>query len=304
MDTLTTFHLDFHSSRSSSHLSLPNPPLFVPFTFKSSIDKRIPKHQSLRKSALPELDRLRQEKAWEIALAPAKQVPMQAFMMWMSGSGVQIFSVMMVYMLIKGAITASLAVHNVFKPFMPPTREGPTRYSLTLQKLSFLACQAMLLGLGLYKVNTMGLLPTRLSDWIMYEPRPVKLGCKTCGRRSSGSHFSTDCLHLDYFTWRALWYLVVRLMFVSLDGYSQFLLAWILSRKRRLLLLFSIIQSHALVKFIRGCLKGLAMQTFTSMIWLLVGTLSLCFCKNAYIITGLWFLVRQVVYVCNNEMFL
>lgn len=38
-----------------------------------------------------ELRRLRQKKAWDLALAPAKQVPMQAFMMWMSGSGVQIF---------------------------------------------------------------------------------------------------------------------------------------------------------------------------------------------------------------------
>jgi hypothetical protein len=33
------------------------------------------------------LDELRQQKAWELATAPAKQVPMQAFMMYMSGSG-------------------------------------------------------------------------------------------------------------------------------------------------------------------------------------------------------------------------
>lgn len=43
------------------------------------------------RTSQPELDRLRQQKAWDTALAPAKQVPMQAFMMWMSGSGVQIF---------------------------------------------------------------------------------------------------------------------------------------------------------------------------------------------------------------------
>ncbi|KAI9620113.1 hypothetical protein KEM48_008316 [Puccinia striiformis f. sp. tritici PST-130] len=64
-----------------------------------------------------ELNKLRQKKAWDLALAPAKQVPMQGFMMWMSGSGVQIFSVMMVYMLIKGAITASISVNQTFKPF-------------------------------------------------------------------------------------------------------------------------------------------------------------------------------------------
>jgi hypothetical protein len=44
---------------------------------------------------------------------------------------------------------------------------------LVPQKLTFIACQSLLLLLGLWKVNGMGLLPTRLSDWIMYERRPV-----------------------------------------------------------------------------------------------------------------------------------
>ncbi|EGG13145.1 uncharacterized protein MELLADRAFT_76275 [Melampsora larici-populina 98AG31] len=127
-------------------------------------------------------NRLRQQKAWDLALSPAKQIPMQAFMMWMSGNGVQIFSVMMVYMLIKGAITSTLSVNQVFKSFMPQlsssignpsSTNGQSTYDLRFQKLSFITFQLGLLGLGLYKVNTMGLLPTRLSDWIMYEPRPA-----------------------------------------------------------------------------------------------------------------------------------
>lgn len=84
---------------------------------------------------------------------------------------------MMVYMLIKGAITSTLSVNQVFKSFMPqlnPTNGHPsTPYDLRFQKLSFITFQLGLLLLGLYKVNTMGLLPTRLSDWIMYEPRSV-----------------------------------------------------------------------------------------------------------------------------------
>ncbi|KAH9807422.1 hypothetical protein DFH28DRAFT_1089610 [Melampsora americana] len=127
-----------------------------------------------------ELDKLRQQKAWDLALSPAKQIPMQAFMMWMSGNGVQIFSVMMVYMLIKGAISSIFSVNQSFKGFMPQPlnsthspASGPSTYDLKFQKLSFITFQFGLLLLGLYKVNTMGLLPTRLSDWIMYEPRSI-----------------------------------------------------------------------------------------------------------------------------------
>ncbi len=46
-----------------------------------------------------EMNTLKLKKAWEIALGPAKQIPMQAIMMYMSGNSLQIFSIMMVYML-------------------------------------------------------------------------------------------------------------------------------------------------------------------------------------------------------------
>lgn len=38
------------------------------------------------------------QKAWEMATATAKSLPMNAFMLYMSGSGVQIFSIMMTAM--------------------------------------------------------------------------------------------------------------------------------------------------------------------------------------------------------------
>ena len=46
-----------------------------------------------------EMNTLKLKKAWEIALGPAKQIPMQGIMMYMSGNSLQIFSIMMVYML-------------------------------------------------------------------------------------------------------------------------------------------------------------------------------------------------------------
>lgn len=43
-------------------------------------------------------------KAWELAYSPAKSLPMNAIMLYMSGSGVQIFSMMAVGMLITGPL--------------------------------------------------------------------------------------------------------------------------------------------------------------------------------------------------------
>ena len=45
------------------------------------------------------MDTLKLKKCWEIALGPAKQLPMQGIMAYMSGSSLQIFSIMMVFML-------------------------------------------------------------------------------------------------------------------------------------------------------------------------------------------------------------
>lgn len=170
-------------TRPKLKFQVPNPPLFKFGQSTISQSKISSKESTAVKSkankAEIELNSLRQKKAWELALAPAKQVPMQAFMMWMSGSGVQIFSVMMVYMLIKGAITASISVNKAFQPFestgssarSSADRSNPPN-RLIYQKLTFIGCQSCLLLLGLWKVNGMGLLPTRLSDWVMYERRP------------------------------------------------------------------------------------------------------------------------------------
>lgn len=55
---------------------------------------------------------LRTQKAWDLAIAPAKAVPMQGFMVYMSGGGVQIFSLMIVYQLVKNAITGMMGVNE------------------------------------------------------------------------------------------------------------------------------------------------------------------------------------------------
>lgn len=45
-------------------------------------------------------DKLKEKRAWDLAVSPAKSLPMQAFMLYMSGGGVQIFSMGIVFMLL------------------------------------------------------------------------------------------------------------------------------------------------------------------------------------------------------------
>jgi len=119
-----------------------------------------------RKPPTPEeMDKLKLKKAWELAIAPAKQLPMNAFGMYMTGNSLQIFSIMMVFMLFKAPIQAILNIQPTFARLETESN----RQQMVLVKLAFVACNAAALALGLWKVNGMGLLPTTRSDWLAWE---------------------------------------------------------------------------------------------------------------------------------------
>lgn len=80
---------------------------------------------------------------------------MNAIMMYMSGNSLQIFSIMMVFMLFKGPIQGLINTNTVFAKF---ETEG-TRGKLLGVKAMYVLMQLVLLGLGIWKVNAMGLLP-------------------------------------------------------------------------------------------------------------------------------------------------
>lgn len=88
-------------------------------------------------------------------MAPSKQLPMNAIMMYMSGNSLQIFSIMMVFMLFKGPIQGLINTNAVFAKF---DTEG-THKKLLGVKAVYVLVQFGLLALGVWKVNAMGLLP-------------------------------------------------------------------------------------------------------------------------------------------------
>lgn len=102
-----------------------------------------------------ETDTLKVKKAWEVALAPVKQLPMTAIMMYMSGNSLQIFSIMMVGMAFKNPLVGLLATNQAFERF----ESAGTKSSLVMVKAVYVAMQILALALGIWKVNGMGLLP-------------------------------------------------------------------------------------------------------------------------------------------------
>lgn len=73
----------------------------------------------------------------------------------MTGNTLQIFSIMMVFMMFKSPIQSIMNVQAAFQRF---ESEGTKARILTV-KIVYVLMNMMLLGLGVYKINAMGLLP-------------------------------------------------------------------------------------------------------------------------------------------------
>ncbi|TGZ82581.1 hypothetical protein EX30DRAFT_305176 [Ascodesmis nigricans] len=145
--------------------SIPDPPGFTSSAGGGS--KKSKPHSSTTPNTTidHDTDSLFVKKAWEVALAPAKSIPMNALMMYMSGNTLQIFSIMMTAMLFINPIRALTSVGQTFARF----ENERTRQRLWVVKLAFVALQIATVALGVWKVNGMGLLPTTRSDWLAWE---------------------------------------------------------------------------------------------------------------------------------------
>lgn len=107
------------------------------------------------------MDTLKLKKAWEIALAPVKGLPMTGIMMYMSGNSLQIFSIMMVFMAFKNPLMGLVNTNQAFEKFQTANNSG----QMLQVKFVYVAMQIVALGVGIWKVNAMGLLPY-VATWL------------------------------------------------------------------------------------------------------------------------------------------
>ncbi|KIL68506.1 hypothetical protein M378DRAFT_158308 [Amanita muscaria Koide BX008] len=96
---------------------------------------------------------------------------MQAFMLYMSGGGVQIFSISIVFMLLLTPFKNLATMNAAFSQFAPAKSEPAAFSTLLVPKLAYFACNLLTLGVGLWKCRSMGLLPTGTGDWLAFETR-------------------------------------------------------------------------------------------------------------------------------------
>lgn len=157
------------SSRPRPNPSIPDPPGFsqgsagkvcfmYPVTIISELYLSLFQGKSSKSHPTPtptETDDLFLKKAWELALAPAKSIPMNAIMMYMSGNTLQIFSIMMTVMLFMNPLKALSTIGSTFARF----DNERTHTRLWPVKLAYIGLQIATIALGIWKVNGMGLLP-------------------------------------------------------------------------------------------------------------------------------------------------
>ncbi|KAF4397002.1 hypothetical protein CsatB_019440 [Cannabis sativa] len=115
------------------------------------------------------------QKAWEVAQAPFKNLMMMGFMMWMAGSTVHLFSIGITFSALWQPISALQGVGKVFEPYKD------SKVDLLAPKLLFIALNLGGLALGVWKLNTLGLLPTHASDWVSSLPPPQEVEFSASG---------------------------------------------------------------------------------------------------------------------------
>ena len=107
----------------------------------------------------------KQRQVMSIAYGPGKSLLTTAFMLWMSGSSIQIFSIMMTGMSLINPLKAITSIGSTFKPY-----EKEEGLDLKIPKLIFLSLQVLSLAVAVYKCSTMGLLPLSSADWVSNIP--------------------------------------------------------------------------------------------------------------------------------------
>lgn len=98
----------------------------------------------------------RKAQAMGVAVKPGQQILMNVFMMYMSGSTLNIFSISTTSMAILSPLTSIFMLHKTFEKYDVDT---------TTPKLIFVALNLVWLAVGTYKLTAMRLLPTTSADW-------------------------------------------------------------------------------------------------------------------------------------------
>ncbi|KPA83190.1 putative mitochondrial hypothetical protein [Leptomonas pyrrhocoris] len=107
----------------------------------------------------------------DIRLQPLKQLPMTAFMMWMVGNDVSIFSIMFVGMAVVNPLQSIFSAGKTFEDFEEDAKaDRQIRSAVNQSKWIYIGCCLVAFLVALVKLNWMELLPVSSMDWMDNTP--------------------------------------------------------------------------------------------------------------------------------------
>ncbi|KAK6464338.1 hypothetical protein DFJ63DRAFT_68442 [Scheffersomyces coipomensis] len=159
-------HPKILSTPKSTKKTLKSPPGFA-YESKSTNSKT--KKSTTISSAISDdekLEELKIKKAWEVSMGPAKSIPMNAIMSYMTGNSLQIIPVTMTLMLLWNPLKA---IFNETNSHFVNLTTKKNESTILLAKLVFVLFQVLNMTIGVYKLYKMGLIPHSEADWIAWK---------------------------------------------------------------------------------------------------------------------------------------
>lgn len=138
------------------------PTLEAPSPLGYDIETKTSKPE-LKSQSQAQLDQLKIKKAWEFATSPAKNIPMNLIMSYMTGNSLQVIPIMMTLMLLWSPLSAIFT--ETSRGFKAYTTEK-NKSELFLPKLVFILCHLANAAIGVWKLDKMGIIPYREADWM------------------------------------------------------------------------------------------------------------------------------------------
>lgn len=135
------------------------PPGFTPSAF-DDISNGV-KRQS--KGINFELIKFQKDQLYTLAKSPFKSIITNIIMLYMSPNGLSIITIGMVLMLFTNTFKDLYSMGSKFKS------DNINKYDLNLMKLVYTIGCLGNIAVAIWKLNSMGLLPTNKSDWIHWE---------------------------------------------------------------------------------------------------------------------------------------
>lgn len=118
-----------------------------------------------------DLKDMKKKKLWELSTSPAKSIIMNIGMSYMSPNEIQVIPITMLCMLFINTFKELFQVNEKFEQLDKSMEGDVDSYDVNLMKLVYILSCCGNLAVGIWKLNSMGLIPTKTSDWLAFEKK-------------------------------------------------------------------------------------------------------------------------------------